>query len=575
MKSLRRKPFLGIREKMILCCILSTIITIVLSDLMVYWIYREDITKKEFYYMEDGNQILSDNIDNLISTIEEKLVTELEYCAVFSYQEELSNIYVADVERSLKRLVTLMKMRGTNVKSIYILDRYNCSYYYDTKEELQLDDFKGNIVYQKIRDNSRTMFPRQGSTLWRSFPDNPDEIYLIKHYIHSETTDFKGIVCLTFDKDYFHTLLGDHDFSSIIYDEEGRLLYCSEDLRNVLLSNDDSVRDQYLISSTPVGKRGWRLEALVNKSTIMDRTKSLAGILLIVELVVLIGVILMITYLFRGMLGNILSLEKSFRDINEGKPVEHIIPRTRDETAYLCHQFNTMYEELTRSVEKMAQDSTLRERAEYNALLAQMNPHFLYNTLESISSMAKLSGQSEIVHAIHMLGYLLRASINGNTQKIPLQEELLYIRYYLELQNLVTGGNRLEWDISTEPGTEQYLVPKLLLQPVVENSIIHGLHLIKEDGIIVITSGIKNDCLVLEVYDNGEGTCQEEIDRILLEEEQEDTGRDRAHIGIRSIQKRLHILYGPKYGIQMESSPGNGMIVRITLPLEKCEEENV
>lgn len=575
MKSLRRKPFLGIREKMILCCILSTIITIVLSDLMVYWIYREDITKKEFYYMEDGNQILSDNIDNLISTIEEKLVTELEYCAVFSYQEELSNIYVADVERSLKRLVTLMKMRGTNVKSIYILDRYNCSYYYDTKEELQLDDFKGNIVYQKIRDNSRTMFPRQGSTLWRSFPDNPDEIYLIKHYIHSETTDFKGIVCLTFDKDYFHTLLGDHDFSSIIYDEEGRLLYCSEDLRNVLLSNDDSVRDQYLISSTPVGKRGWRLEALVNKSTIMDRTKSLAGILLIVELVVLIGVILMITYLFRGMLGNILSLEKSFRDINEGKPVEHIIPRTRDETAYLCHQFNTMYEELTRSVEKMAQDSTLRERAEYNALLAQMNPHFLYNTLESISSMAKLSGQSEIVHAIHMLGYLLRASINGNTQKIPLQEELLYIRYYLELQNLVTGGNRLEWDISIEEGTEQYLVPKLLLQPVVENSIIHGLHLIKEDGIIVITSGMKNDCLVLEVYDNGEGTCQEEIDRILLEEEQEDTGRDRAHIGIRSIQKRLHILYGPKYGMQMESSPGNGMIVRITLPLEKCEEENV
>lgn len=575
MKSLRRKPFLGIREKMILCCILSTIITIVLSDLMVYWIYREDITKKEFYYMEDGNQILSDNIDNLISTIEEKLVAELEYCAVFSYQEELSNIYVADVERSLKRLVTLMKMRGTNVKSIYILDRYNCSYYYDTKEELQLDDFKGNIVYQKIRDNSRTMFPRQGSTLWRSFPDNPDEIYLIKHYIHSETTDFKGIVCLTFDKDYFHTLLGDHDFSSIIYDEEGRLLYCSEDLRNVLLSNDDSVRDQYLISSTPVGKRGWRLEALVNKSTIMDRTKSLAGILLIVELVVLIGVILMITYLFRGMLGNILSLEKSFRDINEGKPVEHIIPRTRDETAYLCHQFNTMYEELTRSVEKMAQDSTLRERAEYNALLAQMNPHFLYNTLESISSMAKLSGQSEIVHAIHMLGYLLRASINGNTQKIPLQEELLYIRYYLELQNLVTGGNRLEWDISIEEGTEQYLVPKLLLQPVVENSIIHGLHLIKEDGIIVITSGMKNDCLVLEVYDNGEGTCQEEIDRILLEEEQEDTGRDRAHIGIRSIQKRLHILYGPKYGMQMESSPGNGMIVRITLPLEKCEEENV
>ena len=575
MKKLRKKPFLGIRKKMILCCILSTIITIVLSDLMVYWIYREDITKKEFFYMEDGNQILSDNIDNLISTIEEKLVTELEYCSVFSYQNDLSNLYVADVERSLKRLATLMKMRGTNVKSIYILDQYSCSYYYDTTEELQLENFKEKTVYQEIRDNYKTMFPRQGSTLWRSFPDRPDEIYLIKHYIHSETTDYKGIVCLTFDKDYFHTLLGDHDFSSIIYDENDCLLYCSEELRHSLHSESESVREQYLISSTSVGKRGWTLEALVNKSTILARTKSLAGILLIVELVVLIGVILMITYLLRGMLGNILALDKSFRDINAGKPVEHIVPRTRDETSYLCYQFNTMYGELTQSVEKMAQDSTLRERAEYNALLAQMNPHFLYNTLESISSMAKLSGQEEIVHAIHMLGYLLRAAINGNTQKIPLQEELLYIRYYLDLQKLVTGGGRLEWDISIETGTQQYLVPKLLLQPVVENSIIHGLHLIKDDGIIVITSRKKKDCLILEVYDNGEGTRQEEIDRILAEEGQEDSGHGRAHIGIRSIQKRIHILYGPEYGIQMESSPGNGMIVRITLPLEKCEEENV
>ena len=143
------------------------------------------------------------------------------------------------------------------------------------------------------------MFPRQGSTLWRSFPDNPDEIYLIKHYIHSETTDYKGVVCLTFDKDYFHTLLGEHDFSSIIYDENGYLLYCSEDLRSSLHGEDDSVRDQYLISSTSVGKRGWTLEALVNRSTILARTKSLAGILLIVELVVLIGVIFVIAYLFR------------------------------------------------------------------------------------------------------------------------------------------------------------------------------------------------------------------------------------------------------------------------------------
>ena len=110
---------------------------------------------------------------------------------------------------------------------------------------------------------------------------------------------------------------------------------------------DNSVRDQYLISSTSVGKRGWTLEALVNKSTILARTKSLASILLIVELVVLIGVIAMIAYLFRGMLKIFWHLIKASGDINAGKPVEQIIPRNRDETAYLCQQFNTMYGERT------------------------------------------------------------------------------------------------------------------------------------------------------------------------------------------------------------------------------------
>jgi Predicted signal transduction protein with a C-terminal ATPase domain len=568
-----RKNFLGIRVKMILCCIFTTIVTIILSDFAIYRIYQNDIVNKQFEYMKDANQILADNISNLINIIEEKLVSEVEYCSVFSYQDDLGPLYIADMERNLKSVATIMRMRGTDVKSIYVLDQYSCSYYYDTDEKNHLGDFKKKEVYKQIREKQKKLFPRQASALWRCYEDEPDEIYLIKRYIDSESTDYKGIICLTFDKSYLQTLLGDHDFSSVIYDENGNLLYCSEELRQTRIWEKEAVRKQYMISSTTVGRKGWRLEALVNKDTILVRMKSLINTLLLLELIVLAGVILVITYLFKGMLKNILALSKNFKDINAGRKAAYIYPRTKDETAYLCRQFNIMYEELTQSVEKMAQDSTLREKAEYNALLAQLNPHFLYNSLESISSIAKLSGQEEIVRAIHMLGHLLRVSISGKEQKIPLREEMRYIHYYLELQKMVTAGTHLEWDFSIEAGTEDYLVPKLLLQPVVENAILHGLNNIARDGIIVITSNKRNDYLVLEVYDNGEGARQEDIDCILAEEEADDPQRNRDHIGIRSIQKRIHILYGSAYGMQMESSLGNGMIVKITLPLEK--EENV
>lgn len=567
-----KKMFWGIREKISLCYILATIMIMVLTNLVVYRVYQNDIVEKEFTYMEDENRILADNIGNSLSGVEEKLVSELEYCSVFSYQDDLGRMYVADVERGLKSLVTLMKMRGTSVKSIYVLDQYVCSYYYDAGEKLGLEDFREKRIYQEIRENYRTMFPRQGSSLWRSFPEQPDEIYLIKHYIDSKSTDYKGIVCLTFDRNYLKALLGEHEFSSVIYDETGALLYCSEDLTGIQSDQEEELREQYLVTSTTVGRKGWKLMALVDRELIMTRIRSMTRTLITLELIILIAAVLTSTYLFQRMLKNIIALSDRFRDINTGNPVSFIPVREGDETAWLCQQFNEMYKELKQSVEKMAHDSTLRERAEYNALLAQMNPHFLYNTLESISSMAKLAGQEEIVRMIHMLGYLLRVSISGITQKIPLREELRYIRYYLELQKLVTGGDRLDWDISVEPDTEACLVPKLLLQPVVENSIIHGLRSVSRDGIIVITANRKNDCLLLEVDDNGEGVRQEEIDRILTEEEPEDSGRERAHIGIRSIQKRIHILYGPEYGMQMTSAPGNGMMVRITLPLEEEEQ---
>lgn len=560
---------MGIKGKMIYAFTLISIVIVFASDVAIFNLYSSDVIKTESAYIADGNSILSDNIANVVSTIEEKLVSETDYCTVFSYMDSLDEIYKADVERNLKSLATLMKMRGTDVESIYIFDKYHCSYFYSENQDEDIATFRGKEVYDQIKKNYDSEFSKLGSSKWRSYEDNPEEIYLIKNYIDPDSTDYKGVICVTFTRNYFETLLGKHDFASVIYDENNNLLYCSDELRDKEIGKSDSRDDQYMTARTAVRGKGWTLEALVNRNTVIERVQKLIATLLLCELPIFAGMLVVIVMISRGMLRNILTLSENFKDIRSGKKAAHITPHSHDETSYLCEQFNLMNSELQHSVEQMAQENTLREKAEYNALLAQMNPHFLYNSLESIGSMAKLAGEDDIVKTINMLGYLLRVSFSGISQEITLKEELQYIRYYLELQKTVTANTKLEWDISVDNEAEECFVPKLILQPIVENSICHGFRDIADEGIIVITCKRDGDSLALEVCDNGKGARQEDIDCIMSMHDYEDGLGDRAHIGIRSIQKRIKILYGDNYGIRFVSTPGEGMIVRIILPWKK------
>ncbi len=214
-------------------------------------------------------------------------------------------------------------------------------------------------------------------------------------------------------------------------------------------------------------------------------------------------------------------------------------------------------------------DELTERLAEYSALLAQMNPHFLYNSLESISAMARLREQEEIVNAIRLLSQLLRGSLSSGIQEIPLSGEIEYVSCYLEMQRIITG-DRLTWDIDVDDTLQNAPVPRLILQPIVENAILHGLDEMLQDAVIIITADVRDKQLVLTVSDNGKGADQAMLDALLSSEEEiENPKEHRARIGIQSVLKRIHILYGTDYGMTMESELGSGMTLRIYLPYDK------
>ena len=165
-------------------------------DLAVYQIYKQDIENTELTSMQDANEILSDNIRNLIVSIEENLMNEIGRCDVFDYQSALSETASSSVVRKMKGLATLMRFRGVDCKNVFILDKYTCRFFYNCQpnEEMSIDDFRRRQVYQEITAGGETLFQSRGSTTWRSFPDQPEEIYIIKSYIDPADMDYKGIL---------------------------------------------------------------------------------------------------------------------------------------------------------------------------------------------------------------------------------------------------------------------------------------------------------------------------------------------------------------------------------------------
>lgn len=166
------------------------------------------------------------------------------------------------------------------------------------------------------------------------------------------------------------------------------------------------------------------------------------------------------------------------------------------------------------------------------------------------------------------LGTLLRTSISGKEQEVTLEKEIEYISRYLALQQTITG-DRMNWDMDIEREAEGCCVPKLILQPIVENSLIHGIEDMTENAMIFIAAKIREEKLMIEVSDNGKGMDESVVKGLLnLAEDQKDTN-DRAHIGVNSVKRRIQILYGESYGLEIQSAVDAGTVVRLVLPCRK------
>lgn len=360
------------------------------------------------------------------------------------------------------------------------------------------------------------------------------------------------------------------DAGNLIYHPKQRLIYSGlweEEFTLDMLSEGDVVfsRDGqklYTISKSEI--TGWTMVGVTYLEEMMSRTNRLRNLFYLMA-IVLVGVALMLSVFLTDMVTKPLrKLRESMKVVEGGNfDVEIEEPDTGDEISDLFRSFRSMILKIRELIEQNTAEQREKRKSELNALQAQINPHFLYNTLDSIIWMAEGGNRKDVVLMTSSLAKLLRKSISNKNEMVTLEEEIEYTRSYLTIQKM-RYVDKLEYEIDVEPAVMRMEIVKLIIQPLVENAIYHGIKYKEGKGLIRITGGFEEDQIVLRVSDNGVGMTEEELSHV-FDERVTDTRKNG--VGVLNVHRRIRLYYGGEYGLSFESVKGKGTCVSIHLPL--------
>lgn len=252
------------------------------------------------------------------------------------------------------------------------------------------------------------------------------------------------------------------------------------------------------------------------------------------------------------------------KKVEQGDLTARVDVQSNDELGQLGNSLNNMIAETQVLISQLIREEQEKKEVELEALHAQINPHFLYNTLNTIKWMAKIQGNSGVSKAITALVKLLRISTNLGREMITLQEEIDYVMNYIVIQKLrFSTSINIKYNIDED--CMNLTVPKLILQPIVENSIIYGMEDEQHELDIEINAFIREQCLIIEVYDNGPGIKEEILENIL--KAVSDKNRF-SKVGLNNVNQRIKLYCGNDYGLEIQGNLDVGTKVGVTLPVK-------
>lgn len=335
--------------------------------------------------------------------------------------------------------------------------------------------------------------------------------------------------------------------------------------------------EKLYVNYATININNWRVFLVETESELLKDAKYLKVFVIVLLLIMLAISYFLAVVLAKTITNPVYRLKKSMQKVRGGDLSVRVETSGSVEISELGTTFNEMLdntEELIKQLEEQKQETKIRERqkrkAELQVLQAQINPHFLYNTLDSIYWKSK-SGRNELVSGMIMsLSRMLRTGLSKGSIYIPMAMEADHVRNYLYVQSNVYEG-KFTYEISCEPEAEEYNILKLIIQPLAENSVLHGFENISDGGVIKISIYIDKDDIVISVCDNGCGFNAAEIEEKMKSDETSAEKSSRGGFALKNIYKRLSFVYGEDFSISMRSEPYKENVVEIRIKKEACK----
>ncbi|QAT50389.1 sensor histidine kinase [Caproiciproducens sp. NJN-50] len=557
--------------------------------LLFFWIVINDTYAKSLYQNEINYNVLS--TDKIKSELDGIIENSQHTATILSTSSQLEPFLYKKVNKNISdNNVAAMNLFLQNISS---LEPYVNSIQVigddgqigATDSVINTADTLDFYTKQIRMEGSDTPFWTEKHTLVQKYPKNVSDVFsYIYPIINSQEPEDKAYIVINISYEYieeeFVNFAIEENESAFICSPGGKIIFeypLSTSFEPVIrqfpeiLMNNDFVQDKKVfgVDNIVVCKQlnniNWKVIRVIPADLVTIETKKM-NVYFKIVLLLAAGISLLFSMLLAQKFTKpIRALNDACKSVEVGNLSYHVEIRGKDEMSQLCHSFNLMIDKINVYLKRELDNQKQKTEMQFQILQAQINPHFLYNTLDSIKWLAAMQNMDNIVEMITALINLLKYNLSPHDSLTTLKDEINSVTNYVTIEKL-RYLDMFELTTSLDEGTLNHKMIRFLLQPLVENSIIHGFRDAERVYRIQITSYYLDDMLHIKVIDNG---CGMDIGKLQQINSGFKNDKRFNNIGVKNIQERIQLNYGSRYGLSYHSVPDSGTTAEITLPIEK------
>ncbi|SDH68216.1 sensor histidine kinase [Halanaerobium congolense] len=561
-----------IRTKLIISFLIIGLLPILLFGFLSFNVYSGAINDRINNYSQEMVNRMERDLEDYITEVERFLSKEQDF-----YINQFIKLTQANDFRNSRKYAFRIWEDFNNVKqlrpgledvAITFQDGRRISSY--GTYNIEIDTFKEALYAD---ESDETFFTQPYINYFQ------EEVVTVARYYYPEIAEENVLISADIDLDVLADLtdfnLGEKSYF-LIADQNGDIIYHPEKSkigeRSFYYSDGFPDRkvslkgEQYLLTSTYSEVTGWYIISMASADEVEAELNYITNLTIYMTIIVLILIILLTLYLSSSLSKPIQKLQELTHRASENDLSVKIEISGDDEIAELGQSFNKMIRRINKLMEQNVREQKFLRQLEMESLDNQIKPHFIYNTLDLIIGLLENKDFDRATHMVEALGKFFRLSLSHGKEMVLIRNEIKHVKNYLFIQQF-RHGEEYEYIIDIEdPEIMDKHIPKLILQPIVENSIYHGLLPADKKGLIIIKGLRKNKNIYFKIVDNGVGIAPEkveEINKILKGELKIDD--QQKYFGLRNVNQRLKLMYGGNSGLKVESVENEKTMVTIRI----------